>query len=169
MPDAIKKPSAAKSDVLAPKVQNRYSAIIAKVFANHYGKQGESFEFTRDEFAGIAAELGVNLPKNVGDLIYSFRYRYELPQSILATAKNGLELIIEGAGRAKYRFRLVKLNRIAPREELLTIKVPDATPQIIDAYALGDEQGWQRSATTGWSTSFLASQPILCRTICAPL
>ena len=103
-------------------------------------KIGESFEFTRDEFAGIAVELDVNLPKNVGDLIYSFRYRNELPQSILATANNGQEWIIEGAGRAKYRFRLVKLNRIVPREELLTIKVPDATPQIIGAYALGDEQ-----------------------------
>ena len=76
----------------------------------------------------------------MGDLIYSFRYRNELPESILATAKNGLEWIIEGAGRAKYRFRLVKLNRIVPREELLTIKVPDATPQIIGACALGDEQ-----------------------------
>lgn len=140
MPDAIKKPRSAKVPVVPPKVQNRYSAIIAKVFFNHYGKKGESFEFTRDEFAGIASELGINLPKNVGDLIYSFRYRNELPQSILATAKNGLEWIIEGAGRAKYRFRLVKLNRIAPREELLTIKVPDATPQIIGAYALGDEQ-----------------------------
>ena len=140
MPDAIKKPSVAKARVSAPKAQNRYSAIIAKVFANHYGKKGESFEFTRDEFAGIAAELGINLPKNVGDLIYSFRYRNELPQSILSTAKNGLEWIIEGAGRAKYRFRLVKLSRIAPREELMTIKVPDATPQIIGAYALGDEQ-----------------------------
>ena len=103
-------------------------------------KIGEPFEFTRDEFAGIAVELDVNLPKNVGDLIYSFRYRNELPQSILATANNGQEWIIEGAGRAKYRFRLVKLNRIVPREELLTIKVPDATPQIIGAYALGDEQ-----------------------------
>lgn len=168
MPDAIKKPGAAISEVLAPKVQNRYSAIIAKVFANHYGKQGESFEFTRDEFAGIAAELGVNLPKNVGDLIYSFRYRNEFPQSILATAKNGLEWIIEGAGRAKYRFRLVKLNRIAPREELLTIKVPDATPRSLAPMRWAmSRRCWQRSATTGWSTSFLASQPILCRTICA--
>ncbi len=140
MPDAHKKPEASESKAFAPKVQNRYSAIIAKVFSNHYGKKSESFEFTRDEFAGIAAELDIKLPKNVGDLIYSFRYRNELPDSILATAKNGLEWIIEGAGRAKYRFRLVKLNRIVPREELLTIKVPDATPQIIGAYALGDEQ-----------------------------
>jgi hypothetical protein len=135
MPDAMKKPKPAQ-----PKAQNRYSAIIAKVFANHYGKEGESFEFTRDEFEGVASGLGITLPKNVGDLIYSFRYRNELPASILATAKDGLEWIIEGAGRAKYRFRLVKLNRIVPREELLTIKVPDATPEIIGAYALGDEQ-----------------------------
>lgn len=129
-----------KSKTAEPKGQNRYSAIIAKVFANHYEKKGESFEFTRDEFEGVATELGVKLPKNVGDLIYSFRYRNELPKSILDTGKNGLEWIIEGAGRAKYRFRLVKLNRIVPREELLTIKVPNATPEIIAAYALGDEQ-----------------------------
>lgn len=135
MPDATYKPKPAQS-----KGQNRYSAIIAKVFANHYGKEGESFEFTRDEFEGVATGLGITLPKNVGDLIYSFRYRNELPASILETAKDDLEWIIEGAGRAKYRFRLVKLNRIVPREELLTIKVPDATPEIIGAYALGDEQ-----------------------------
>lgn len=135
MSDATKKPKPAQ-----PKGQNRYSAIIAKVFANHYGKEGASFEFTRDEFEGVATGLGITLPKNVGDLIYSFRYRNELPASILETAKDDLEWIIEGAGRAKYRFRLVKLNRIVPREELLTIKVPDATPEIIGAYALGDEQ-----------------------------
>lgn len=129
-----------KAKNVAPKVLNRYSAIIAKVFKNHYDNRGESFEFTRDELEGIATGLGIKLPKNVGDLIYSFRYRNELPASILETAKNGLEWIIEGAGRAKYRFRLVRLNRIVPRDELLTIKVPDATPEIIGAYALGDEQ-----------------------------
>jgi hypothetical protein len=135
MPELTQKTKSAE-----PKGQNRYCAIIAKVFANHYRDEGESFEFTRDEFEGVAAELGIKLPKNVGDLIYSFRYRNELPVSILDTARNGLEWIIEGAGRAKYRFRLVKLNRIVPREELLTIKVPDATPEIIAVHALGDEQ-----------------------------
>ena len=34
----------------------------------------------------------------------------------------------------------MEATTIVPREELLTIKVPDATPQIIGAYALGDEQ-----------------------------
>ncbi|MFN3715963.1 MAG: hypothetical protein ACK4R8_04450 [Thiobacillus sp.] len=103
-------------------------------------KNATEFEFTRDEFVAIAETLGITLPKNVGDVIYSFRYRNELPDSIRKTAATGLEWIIEGAGRARYRFKQVRLNRIVPREELLTIKVPDATPEIIAAYALSDEQ-----------------------------
>jgi len=119
---------------------NRYQAIIAMVFANHHAGNVTEFEFTRDEFVAIAEALEIALPKNVGDVIYSFRYRNELPAAIRDTASDGLEWIIEGAGRARYRFKQVRLNRIIPREELLTIKVPDATPEIIAAYALSDEQ-----------------------------
>lgn len=119
---------------------NRYQAIIAMVFAEHHGDGATEFEFTRDEFVAIAETLKIDLPKNVGDVVYSFRYRNELPESIRNTSSPGLEWIIEGAGRARYRFKQVRLNRIVPREELLTIKVPDATPEIIAAYALNDEQ-----------------------------
>ena len=119
---------------------NRYQAIIGQVFAEHYRSGSGEFEFTRDEFIAIAEGLNIVLPKNVGDVIYSFRYRNELPEVIRKTANDGLEWIIEGAGRARYRFKQVRLNRILPREELLTIKVPDATPEIITAYALSDEQ-----------------------------
>ena len=119
---------------------NRYQAIIARVFADHHSEGVKEFEFTRDEFVAIAESLNIDLPKNVGDVIYSFRYRNELPQIILDTTTNNLEWIIEGAGRARYRFKQVRLNRIVPRDELLTIKIPDATPEIITAYALSDEQ-----------------------------
>ncbi len=119
---------------------NRYQAIIAKVFENHYREGVREFEFTRTEFVEIAATLEIDLPKNFGDVIYSFRYRNELPQTIRQKSLTGHEWIIEGAGRGRYRFKQVRLNRIEPREELFTIKVPDATPEIIGAYALGDEQ-----------------------------
>ncbi|MEZ5456912.1 MAG: endonuclease [Lysobacteraceae bacterium] len=119
---------------------NRYQAIIERVFFDHYAKKSTEFEFTRDEFVDIAKLLQIVLPKNVGDVIYSFRYRNELPVSIRQTAATDREWIIEGAGRARYRFKQVRLNRIAPREELVTIKIPDATPEIIAAYALSDEQ-----------------------------
>ncbi len=127
-------------DKKGPAKQNRYQAIITRVFTDHYKKGVKEFEFTRDEFAGIASDLKIDLPKNIGDLIYAFRYRNALPEAILKSAGKGLEWVIEGAGQARYRFKQVKLNRIVPREELLTIKVPDATPEIIVAYALSDEQ-----------------------------
>lgn len=118
----------------------RYEAIIASIFEQRHKKGALEFEFRRTDIEKSASELKIELPKNLGDLIYSFRYRNELPESIRKTAKKDLEWIVEGAGQAKYRFKQVRLNRIIPREELVTIKVPDSTPEIIGAYSLSDEQ-----------------------------
>lgn len=125
---------------VSEKVKNRYDAIIEQVFENHYSPKRDSFDFTREEFEETATKLGIKLPKNIGDVLYSFRYRKDLPKAICQTASEGKEWIIEGAGRAKYRFRLASANRIVPSLNLVTIKVPDATPEIITAYALTDEQ-----------------------------
>jgi hypothetical protein len=119
---------------------NRYSSIIAEVFRRHYKKGAKNFGFDRDEFAEIAMGQGIELPKNLGDTIYSFKYRANLPGSITATAPEDLEWIIVGAGISKYEFKLVKPLDISPRENLLVVKIPDATPELIGAYALGDEQ-----------------------------
>ncbi|HRD64944.1 MAG TPA: endonuclease [Candidatus Competibacter sp.] len=119
---------------------NRYNAIIDHVFSEHFVPGCKEFEFTREEFERIAEQLAIKLPKNLGDLPYTFRYRKDLPNSIRATADQGLEWIIEGAGRSRYRFRQAKVNRIAPRDDLVTLKIPDATPEIITAYAQSDEQ-----------------------------
>ena len=119
---------------------NRYCAIIEKIFLEHYSEGSTEFEFEREEIRTTAAELGIKAPDNLGDLTYSFRYRQDLPEAIRKTAAEGTEWIINGSGRSRYQFKQVKLSRIVPREELVTIKVPDATPEIIAAYALGDEQ-----------------------------
>lgn len=119
---------------------NRYQAIVELVFSNHHKPGVMVFEFTRHEFVEAAASMNLVLPKNIGDVLYSVRYRTELPQSIRDAAAPGREWIIEGAGRGRYRFRQVALNRIVPRADLVSIKIPDATPEIIGAYALGDEQ-----------------------------
>ncbi|WP_275286911.1 hypothetical protein [Halomonas elongata] len=128
------------SDEKKGRKPNRYQAIIAKVFDNHYEPGLKEFVFHREEFEETAAELDIKLPKNVGDVLYNFRYRYDLPENITSTAEPGLEWIILGAGKAKYRFLQFKLSKIEPRSDLLTIKIPDSTPEIISAYALGDEQ-----------------------------
>lgn len=122
------------------KGSNRYKDLIKSIFFEHWTEGNDSFVFLRHEIIDKAKELGIELPKNVGDVPYYFRYRYELPGSVTATQPSGREWIIEGAGRSKYRFRLVKINRIAPRSDLVTVDIPDATPEIIRAYALDDEQ-----------------------------
>ncbi len=123
-----------------PKTPNRYQALIESVFLKHHRTEMMSFEFARDEIESTAESLAIKLPKNIGDVFYSFRYRNPLPQAILETQPDGKEWIIEPAGRAKYRFKLVPANRILPREDLVKIAIPDATPELIRAYALDDEQ-----------------------------
>ena len=127
----------AKSDKAA-----QYTSIIGHIFKSHWAEGVSEFEFHRDEMVIAAAAVGVDRPDNLGDVIYSFKFRRPLPASILDTAPADRSWILEGAGHGRYRFRLVAIGgtTIAPRENLIAIKVPDATPQIIEVYALGDEQ-----------------------------
>ena len=125
---------------MAKKEPNRYQAILQAVFDRHYKAGVTQFEFTREEFAEAAGQLRIEVPKNLGDLLYAFRFRWRLPQAIAATAGEGREWIIELAGKAKYRFRQTALTIIAPNPNMIAIKIPDATPEIVSAYALSDEQ-----------------------------
>jgi hypothetical protein len=119
---------------------NAYQDIIGQIFSVRYTEGATGFEFEREDIEKTAREMGAILPKNLGDVIYALRYRIGFPETITATQPAGMEWIIEGAGRAKYRFVLVPLNRIVPREDLITIGIPDGTPEMIRAYALDDEQ-----------------------------
>lgn len=97
-------------------------------------------DFEREDIVRFAKKVRVKLPKNLGDLVYSFRYRVPLPVSIQATAGRGEAWIIRPAGKAKYRFALVPDRPLIPNENLATTKVPDSTPGVIAKYALSDEQ-----------------------------
>ena len=119
---------------------NRYHALIEKVFVDRYKPGSAEVGFERSDLEQTAKDLEIDLPKNLGDVIYSVRYRTPLPASILATQPEGLEWIIEGGGRARYTFKLQKINRIVPNPQLVSIKIPDATPEIVAAHALSDEQ-----------------------------
>jgi hypothetical protein len=119
--------------------QSRYKALIEKVFFDRYETGGQSIDFQREDLVKAAGELGIRLPKNLGDVVYSIRYRTPMPDSILKIQPKGMEWIIEGAGRSKYVFKLVRINRIVPNQELIAVKIPDSTPEIVNAYALSDE------------------------------
>jgi hypothetical protein len=55
-------------------------------------------------------------------------------------APTGKEWIIRPGGKGKYRFCLIPVWNLAPNPHLTQIKIPDATPGIIERYALSDEQ-----------------------------
>jgi hypothetical protein len=122
------------------KAVSRYVQIIEAVFRRYWKKGKTEFTFERDELEQVCEELKIKVPKNLGDVIYTFRYRKDLPKAILATQPADRGWLILGDGDARYRFRLNKLTHIRPTNGLLVRKIPDATPEIITRYALTDEQ-----------------------------
>lgn len=134
---------------MAERKQSVYSSIILDIFESHFKtkrvfqsviKPGEEFVFDRREILTSAERLKVNAPRNLGDLIYSFRYRRPLPQPILDTQPSGFGWMILGAGDGRYRFRLARLISIEPSTDKMRRKIPDNTPEIISQYSLNDEQ-----------------------------
>lgn len=124
--------------------ENRYKRLLEHIFfARDFGayRRGDrEIGFARQDLERAAKVLRMELPKNLGDVVYAIRYRTPLPKKIIETQPAGMEWVIEGVGRAQYRFCLLRINRIVPNPALKAIKVPDATPEIIGAYALNDEQ-----------------------------
>jgi len=105
----------------------QYVPIIVHIFQKHWKKGIESFEFHRDEMVAAAAALGVERPDNLGDVIYSFKFRRSLPGEITESAPNGKSWLLEGAGHGLYRFgllrwagRLLHRDRMSPRSKYLT-------------------------------------------------
>lgn len=119
---------------------NVYSQIIEDIFFQYYSSGDSVVPFERDDIARAAGRLNISLPKNLGDVVYSFRHRNPLPDAIIRVAPAGLSWVIVGKGRAKYAFELKLASKIQPDSMLPITKVPDATPGIVARYALTDEQ-----------------------------
>jgi DNA modification methylase len=122
----------------------KYKPIIAHVFKTHFTAGLREFEFEREDIVRAAQELDIEVPKNLGDLIDSFRYRADLPDDVVRQAPAGEVWTIQPAGRARYRFVLRSTEHspvhIIPNALMAETKVPDATPGIIAKHALDDEQ-----------------------------
>ena len=114
--------------------------IIAKIFTERHRRGLQEVTFTRDDLISAADALGEPRPKNLGDIVYSLRYRVPLPDSIRRTAPPGREWAIFPGGNAVYTLRTVPFNLIEPRNGLRTIRLPDATPGVISKYSMTDEQ-----------------------------
>jgi hypothetical protein len=120
--------------------KNRYSQLIEDIFFKSYKRGSTRVEFVREDIENTAIKLNIKLPKNLGDVIYSFKFRTALPEKIKATANDGKEWVIKNIGRSQYAFQQLVNSRILPDDMLMATKIPDATPGIVERYALEDEQ-----------------------------
>ena len=117
-----------------------YRRIIERVFLDRYRPGDVEVDFLRDDLVDAAEALGLPVPKNLGDVLYTFRSRRAFPESVAEKAPVDKQWSIRGAGLGAYKFRLVTANRIVPNSALMTIKIPDATPEIVSAHSMTDEQ-----------------------------
>jgi hypothetical protein len=117
-----------------------YTPIIEAIFQAKYKKGAREVDFAREDIVRFAKKFKIAIPKNLGDLVYSFRYRKDMPAVIQSAAGEGETWIIQSAGRSKYCFVLEKHQSLLPNENLVVTKVPDSTPGVIAKYALSDEQ-----------------------------
>lgn len=119
---------------------SRYERLLTAIFLSKWKKCATEVAFVRADLERAAKREKIDLPKNLGDVIYSFRYRGGQSADIAATAPGGKEWVIKGTGQGSYQFRLVTINRLVPDPKYLPIKIPDSTPEIIVANAKSDEQ-----------------------------
>ena len=110
------------------------------IFFDKYRPGATEIDFRRSDMKVAAQQLNLQLPDNLGDVIYSFRFRTAFSAKMRATQPPGMAWRIELAGRSRYRFILGSDSKILPNVALIKTAIPDSTPEIIAIYALDDEQ-----------------------------
>ena len=120
---------------------SKYDSIIRSIFLELYKENETSIIFKRDLLTSKAIELGITPPKNLGDILYSYKFRNQLPEDIRKTAPTGKYWRIRNKGLGQYEFLLTDgIEFVEPDKLLPTIKIPDGTPSIVKKYSITDEQ-----------------------------
>jgi hypothetical protein len=118
---------------------NLYATVMETLFRERYTPGTTSVCFSRDDIMNCATALGGRI-RNLGDFVYSFRYRTALPEFIAANAPEGQEWIIRSAGPGNYDLVLDPVFTVEPDLTLEARKIMNATPGIVLKYAISDEQ-----------------------------
>lgn len=114
-----------------------YESLIVDAFFARYEQGSSSVEFSRNDIRNHAKFSA----KNIGDVIYSYRYRKPMPKEIANCAPPGKGWIIKGTGDAKYKFVAVKNTAFLPNPNIVPLNIPDLTPEeILNRNGPKDEQ-----------------------------
>ncbi|RZT89428.1 hypothetical protein EV678_0213 [Azospira oryzae] len=123
-----------------------YEVAIEKIFFKYYKRGDVEVQFRKSDIDDVADDEEVkaaNSGKKLSNppaLVYEFRSRRALPPAIAKTANEGFEWGIELDGKSRYVFKQMRGMLIEPRPDMAAIPIPDATPEIVEQYALDDEQ-----------------------------
>jgi hypothetical protein len=115
-----------------------YSKVIETIFQERYSPSSSVIPFTRRDLEKVCERYAI---KNIGDVLYTFRSRQELPESIRITANKGFHWVIEFTGKGKYQFAQWTTCHILPSKLLEPIIVHDCTPKPVAECLAADEQG----------------------------
>lgn len=125
-------------------------ALVAKEYPERFERADRAAQTLVDAEEGLrpdAAELGaepVGIPrhKNIGAVIYDYRFRRKLPPRIAETERPDENKFwrLQLAGRGEYRFRLGPDPIIVPSADFDEIDVFEATPEVIAEFRIEDEQ-----------------------------
>lgn len=119
----------------------KYDEIISAIFFDRYAEGATSIRFEREELAHKARQLGLDVPRNLGDIVYSYKYRKHLPEQIVNTAPEGFYWRIKNVGIAQHEFVLTQGSEfVEPDAMIATTKIPDGTPSVVRKYSISDEQ-----------------------------
>lgn len=120
--------------------RNRYEQVLIHVFNEHFKAGDVEVAFARQELLDACEELGLTTISNIGDAIYSLRYRNDFPHEIASRAPEGMIWQLITVSRSNYVFRATVDIPLEPRPQLAVVKVPDATPGIIVEHTMSSEQ-----------------------------
>ena len=118
----------------------KYERIINYIFDKHFDSETSGFEFSRREINEAAESLKLTQVSNVGDVLYTFRSRKLLPESIRSKAPDNKEWVIRTTATGRYRFDLIPHASFAVNHQLTETSIPDSTPALIHLYKQSDEQ-----------------------------
>jgi hypothetical protein len=115
-----------------------YDTIINNIFLKRYN-QTDRVAFSREDLINEAEQQSIKI-SNIGDILYTYRYRKSLPPDILATQPEGQTWLIEGRGNGKYEFILKTIIGLAPTPKTELVKIKDRSPKILKKINTDDEQ-----------------------------
>lgn len=132
----------AKKGKKSKKERNR-DEVLQLVFQKHYTPDLKEIPFTMDDIRDAIAEVSARNPDYKEDNVADVRYQYTSGRRPLPLSIERLgPWMIAGRGKAKYAFLKVPGGtEVKIQQDLHSVLLPDATPEIVLAYAGDDEQG----------------------------